>query len=41
MRAALWTLAVVLALALLLRLLAAGVPGTRVTSWVRSPWRNV
>lgn len=41
MRVAVWTLAVLLGLALLLRLLAAGVPGARVTSWFRSPWRNV
>lgn len=41
MRFLLWALAVILGLAVLLRLMAATVPGVRVTSWWRSPWRNL
>ncbi len=40
MKVAVVFLAAVVALALLLRLLAGTIPGVRVTSWLRSPWRN-
>ncbi len=40
MRLGILLLTVVFVLAVLLRLLAAGIPGARVTSWWRSPWRN-
>lgn len=41
MRLAVGIVGAVVALALLTRLLAGGVPGVRVTSWLRSPWHNL
>lgn len=41
MRVLAWVLAIILGLAVLLRILAGMIPGARVTSWWRSPWHNL
>lgn len=41
MRWAWWALGIVVGLAVLLRIMAATIPGSRVTSWWRSPWENI